>query len=234
MKKYEHIFWDLDHTLWDFETNSHTALRHTFDAHNLQSLGITDFEAFSTCYHTHNDKYWERFRKGFINRETLRWKRFYVTLLDYKIANEKLANDLGSTYLDILPMQKKLMPNALEILGHCQNKNIAQHIITNGFEGTQNIKMQNSNILHFFDKIITSERAMSLKPHAPIYEYALAKTGATLNNSIMIGDAQAVDVKGALDIGMDAIWLNATNAKRDETIIPTHTILQLGELMGIL
>jgi putative hydrolase of the HAD superfamily len=234
LKTYQHIFWDLDHTLWDFDTNSLTALKQTYDAHNLATLGITDFNTFSTRYHVHNEKYWERFRKGFINRETLRWKRFYVTLLDYKIADEALANALGSTYLDILPIQTNLMRNAIEILEYCKAKNIRQHIITNGFEGTQNVKMQNSNILHYFDKIITSERAMSLKPHAAIYNYALQQTGALVNGSLMIGDAIAVDVKGAIDFGMDAVWFNPHESKNTTTITPTHTVFQLQELLNIL
>lgn len=232
----EHIFWDLDHTIWDFETNSLAALQQTYLQHDLQSIGIANFEHFSDCYHIHNSKYWERFRKGFINRETLRWKRFYVTLLDYKIADEALAHKLGSTYLEILPYQTNLMPNALEVLEYCKNKNYQQHIITNGFENTQNVKMQTSNILPYFSKIITSEQAMSLKPNAAIYTHAIEQTGANVKNSIMIGDAIDVDIKGALDIGMPAIWLNApiNKSKQNTNIKATHTITQLNELLQIL
>ena len=32
MKRYAHLFFDLDHTLWDFEANSRDTLRELFDA----------------------------------------------------------------------------------------------------------------------------------------------------------------------------------------------------------
>ncbi len=234
MQSLKHIFWDLDHTLWDFESNSMVALEEVYDKHNLASMGVPDFADFSARYHVHNDKYWERFRKGYINRNTLRWKRFYVTLLEYKIVDEKLANLLGENYLDVLPLQKNLMPYAIEILDYCKQKNYQQHIITNGFEETQKIKMQQSGIASYFNKIITSEKAMSLKPHAAIFNYAMEQTQATTNNSIMIGDALEVDVKGAVDIGMQGVWYNPAGLINNSDVLATHTIAHFQELLHII
>jgi putative hydrolase of the HAD superfamily len=198
----------------------------------LIDKGVADFNEFNIRYHAHNDKYWERFRKGFITREVMRWKRMYATMMDYKIVDEKLAGELGEAYLEFLPLQTHVFDHAIDILQHCADKGVQQHIITNGFEGTQMQKMTNSNMLHFFDAIITSEKAMSLKPNAAIYAFAFAKTGATIEDSIMIGDAVDVDVKGAMDVGMDAVWFNPhgliSNQKR------THEVKELKELFSIL
>jgi putative hydrolase of the HAD superfamily len=231
MKQYKHIFWDLDHTLWDFEKNSVAALSQVYIQFELVDKGISDFDEFSIRYHAHNDKYWERFRKGFITREVMRWKRMYATMMDYKIVNEKLASEMGEAYLEYLPLQTNVFENAIEILDYCAQKGIQQHIITNGFEGTQIQKMTNSNMLHFFDAIVTSEKAMSLKPHAPIYEFAFAKTGATNQDSIMIGDAIDVDVLGAMNVGMDAVWFNPNGLVSEQE--RTYEVKEMKELFAI-
>jgi putative hydrolase of the HAD superfamily len=207
----KHIFWDLDHTLWDFEKNSVGALQEVYNNYKLQSLGINSFDDFNINYHIYNDKYWDRFRKGFITRAAMRWKRMYVTLQHYAINNETLAKEMGESYLDYLPLQPNLHNGAIEILEYCKAKKILQHIITNGFEATQAAKMKHSGIAPYFSKIITSEQAMSLKPNKEIFDYALQQTNATTNNSIMIGDANDVDILGATNAGIKSIWFNVDN-----------------------
>ncbi|MCX8470255.1 MAG: YjjG family noncanonical pyrimidine nucleotidase [Chitinophagaceae bacterium] len=232
MEKYKHIFWDLDHTLWDFEKNSVAALQEVYHHFDLPSMGIPSFEEFNINYHTHNDKYWERFRKGFITREVMRWKRMYATMLDYKIANEKLASELGEAYLQFLPQQTNVFAHAIDVLEYAEAKGYAQHIITNGFENTQIEKMTNTNMLRYFDVIITSEKAMSMKPHKDIFNYALLKTGANLNNSIMIGDALDVDVLGAVNVGMDAVWFNVHQHQKDgKRTFEIHSLDQLYKII---
>jgi putative hydrolase of the HAD superfamily len=108
MSPYKHIFWDLDHTLWDFETNSVAALQQVYTHFLLAEKGVEPFDAFNINYHKHNDVYWARFRKGFITREKMRWKRMYVTMMDYKIADENLAKQMGEAYLDFLAQQTNL------------------------------------------------------------------------------------------------------------------------------
>jgi putative hydrolase of the HAD superfamily len=231
MQKYQHIFWDLDHTLWDFETNSVAALQQVYQQFDLAAKGVANFEDFNTIYHAHNDKYWARFRKGFITREAMRWKRMYATMLDYKIADEQLAGEMGEAYLDFLPQQTNVFAHAIDVLEYAKQKGYQQHIITNGFEQTQIQKMSNSNMLHYFSAIVTSEKAMSLKPKPEIFEYAFAQTGATAANSIMIGDALDVDVLGALGVQMDAVWFNPHLLQQDGD--RTFEIKCLDELYNI-
>jgi putative hydrolase of the HAD superfamily len=227
----EHIFWDLDHTLWDFETNSVSTLRQLYQEADLANKGVADFDEFNKVYHAINDKMWERFRKGFITREVMRWKRMHLTMLEYKIIDEALAKFLGERYLEILPEQTNLFEGAIEVLSHFKERHIKQHIITNGFENTQIQKMTNSKILHYFDEIICSEKAMAMKPNKEIYEFALAQTGATIFNSVMIGDAIEVDIRGALGIDMPAIWFNPHRVPRTEAT--TYEVHQLQEITSI-
>ena len=81
-------------------------------------------------------------------------------------------------------------------------------MITNGFEKTQWSKINNSGLNHFFTHIITSETSNSLKPKKEIFEYALKKAGATLPESIMLGDNLDADIQGAINAGMDCVFVN--------------------------
>ncbi|PZF72328.1 YjjG family noncanonical pyrimidine nucleotidase [Taibaiella soli] len=229
-KTYKHLFFDLDHTLWDFDSNSEQTLKKLYQEYDLESIGITDFDAFYQVYNTHNDRLWERFRNGFIKREELRWKRIWYTLLDFKIGDTSLAYEMSAAYLEILPTQKMLMPHAKELLDYCSGR-YTMHLITNGFETTQWQKMQFSGIAGYFQEVITSEKSNSLKPHREIFEYALAAAGAKAEESIMIGDAIDIDILGAINAGWDQVYFNPKKLTHSRK--PTYEIACLSDLMKV-
>jgi putative hydrolase of the HAD superfamily len=229
--KYRHLFFDLDHTLWDFEANSRQTLAELYENMQLLSRGIHDFDLFHKNYLAHNDKLWDRYRKGFIKVDELRWKRMWLTLLDFKVADEKLAREMGVIFLDLLPTRKLLFPHTTEVLDYLVNKNYQLHLITNGFEKTQHSKLKNSGLDKYFIEVITSEGSNSLKPHKAIFDYAFAKTKAAQAESIMIGDSLEVDIQGAMNAGIDQVFVNHTNIPAD--IQPTYTVYSLKELETI-
>lgn len=233
--KYLHLFFDLDHTLWDFEANSRQTLEEMYDAYNLASRGISGFEDFHRHYLVQNDKLWERYRNGYIKVDELRWKRMWLTLLEYKIADEPLARAMGARFLELLPTRKRLFPYTTEILDYLTGKNYQLHLITNGFEKTQHSKLHYSGLSRYFKEVITSEGSNSLKPHKEIFEYAFRRTGAAKEESIMIGDTIDVDILGALNAGIDQVHVNHLN--RDVELAngrtPTYTVFSLKELEAI-
>ncbi len=232
MSKYKHIFFDLDHTLWDFEANSAATLEQLYHEFSLEQLGVPGFETFRSTYELHNEKFWERFRKGYVRREELRWKRMWHTLLDFRIGNTGLADKMSAIYLDILPQQGKLMPFAQETLEYCRTRNYKLHLITNGFETTQWQKMRTSGIDHYFAEVITSERSNSMKPKPGIFDFALATTGATVAESIMIGDSLEADILGAQNYGMDHVYYNPLKKPHNHRL--THEIDCLSRLKDLL
>lgn len=229
--KYKHLFFDLDHTLWDFEANSAHTLLQVYEECQLAGYGITDFDAFAAAYHVHNEKLWARFRNGFIKRDELRWKRFWLTLVDFKINDANLAHEMSSAYLEILPHQRRLVPHATDVLEHCRQRGYTMHLITNGFESTQRQKLQFSGIAPYFTELITSEKSNSMKPQAAIFNYALQATGATADESIMIGDALEIDILGALYAGWDQAYYNP--ARTPHRHKPTYEVTSLAELKDI-
>lgn len=229
-KTYQHLFFDLDHTLWDFDKNSEKTLYQLYGEYDLFSRGITDFGPFLEVYNRHNDRLWERFRNGFIRREELRWKRIWLTLLDFKVADTVLAHEMSAAYLEILPTQTILTPFARDLLEHCKAR-YSLHLITNGFETTQWQKLQYSGIASYFSHVITSEKSNSLKPHRQIFDYALKQTGGMAENSIMIGDAIDIDVLGARNAGWDQVYYNPARRQHDRT--PTYEVNCLQELISV-
>jgi putative hydrolase of the HAD superfamily len=226
--KYRHLFFDLDHTLWDFEANARSTLQTLYTDLQLASRGVNDFELFYRNYLAHNDKLWERYRKGFIKQDELRVKRMWLSLLDFKIADDLLSQQLSAQFLDLLPTRTILFPGTKEILQYLTGKGYELHLITNGFEKTQHSKLRYSGLNIFFREVITSEGSNSLKPNKEIFEYALRRSGATLSESIMIGDTLEVDILGAKNAGMDQVFVNHLNITTDENA--TYTVYSLKEL----
>lgn len=233
--KYRHLFFDLDHTIWDFEANARATLAELYVTLNLKERGVYDFELFYRNYIAHNDKLWERYRNGYIKQEELRVKRMWLTLLDFKIADDKLSQEMNVRFLDMLPTRTILFPYTKEILQYLADKKYQLHLITNGFEKTQHSKLKYSGLDVFFKEVITSEGSNSLKPKKEIFEFAFQKTGAMPEESIMIGDTIDVDILGAINAGIDQVHVNHLT-KEPITInnkLPTYTVYSLKELENI-
>lgn len=236
LMKYKHLFFDLDHTLWDFEANARATLSHLYVELKLQERGVYDFELFYKNYLLHNDKLWERYRNGYIKQEELRVKRMWLSLLDFKIADDKLAAAMNVQFLDLLPTRTILFAYTKEILQYLADKNYELHLITNGFEKTQHSKLLYSGLNIFFNHVITSEGSNSLKPKKEIFEYAFNKTGARPEESIMIGDTIEVDILGAMNAGIDQVHVNHLTKEPIVVMdkkLPTYTVYSLKELEGI-
>jgi putative hydrolase of the HAD superfamily len=231
-KKYQHLFFDLDHTLWDFDANARATLEQLHLDLRLPERGIQDFDAFYQSYVAHNDKLWDRYRKGYIKQDELRLKRMWLTLLDFKVADEALSRQLSELFLQLMPTRTRVFPDTREVLDYLRGKGYELHMITNGFEQIQHMKLRVSGLDVYFRHVITSEGSNSLKPQPGIYHYAMEKAGATASSSLMIGDSLEVDIAGARGVGMDGVHVNFNGAAQN--FKPTYTVTALKQLMELL
>lgn len=229
--KYKHLFFDLDHTLWDFDANAKTTLAQLHIDLKLADKGIHDFDRFHRNYLTHNEKLWAKYRRGSIKQDELRLKRMWLTLLDFKIADDDLARQLSELFLQLLPTRTILFPDTKQVLQYLNDKGYKLHLITNGFEETQHSKLRSCGLRSFFKEVITSEGSNSLKPEKEIFEFALDKARASIAESIMIGDTLDVDILGAMNIGMDQVHVNFIGTVQD--LKPTYTVTTLKQLEDI-
>ncbi len=217
------IFFDLDHTLWDFEKNSALAFETVFKMQDLE-VNMNDFLQF---YVPINREYWERYRKDKVTQKELRYGRLKDTfdLMEFSIEDGKI-DILSEQYIYYLPKFNFLFDGTIEILDYLKAK-YNLHIITNGFAEIQENKLNNSYITHYFKTITNSEMAGVKKPNHRIFEYALDLAEAQKENSIMIGDCIEADVQGALDAGLDAILFNESNAHVADNIKQVNHLLEL-------
>jgi putative hydrolase of the HAD superfamily len=198
------VFFDLDHTLWDFDRNSALAFARLFRTHEIE-IELTEF---IRIYEPINFAYWKLYREDRVSKQELRRGRFREAFepfgMSYSI--EKL-DELAVTYIDELPKDNHLLSGALEILEYL-NPKYQLHIITNGFAEVQTLKLQNSRIAHFFNTVTSSEEVGLKKPHPVIFETALDKASVLPQSSIMIGDTFEADILGAEGVGMNTLFYN--------------------------
>lgn len=231
MLRYPHLFFDLDHTLWDFEANAKDTLAQLFVDLQLASKGIPVFDQFFERYIFHNNRLWKRYIQGHMRQDELRWKRMWHTLLDFKIANETLAKAISTAYLEHLPDRKKVFAYTFEILEYLKTKGYILHLITNGFDEVQHRKILNSGLQPYFNEVITSEGCNSVKPMPEIFNYALSKTGAIRNQAIIIGDNIETDIQGGINAGWDTVFVN--HLQLMDVTQATYTVFHLKELENI-
>ncbi len=221
--KIKHIFFDLDHTLWDFDKNSELAFERILNNY-FPNIRVEDFvEIYSPI----NQACWKLYQKDKITHQELRYKRLKDTfdILKQEITNEQI-DVISDEYIEFLPDFNHLFDDVIEVLDFLSEK-YQLHIITNGFAEVQDKKLNNSNISHYFETITNSELAGAKKPNPIIFEHALNVANAQKSESVMIGDCLDADVNGALDFGMDAIFFNPNQI---EVVQSINQIINLAEL----
>ena len=229
-KHYEHIFFDLDRTLWDFERNSKQALNQLFEAHDMAEQLATDFNFFLERYKTINAQCWEAYRAGQITKDNLRLERFYQTFKHFGLENERLAIQVNDEYVSSSSSQTHLIPGARDILEYLfQKYNL--HVITNGFVEAQRVKLERCKLNQYFKVVVISDGLGYRKPDKRIFHHAMKKAGAKSANSLMVGDDYGPDVLGAKAVGMDQVFLEWQPEKDNQA---TYTIHSLEELRQIL
>ena len=230
MTSYKHIFFDLDHTLWDFNTNCRLTLDELHNKYAFAELGFSQQE-FYTVYKEINDKMWEGYHKGTITKEEVRTKRFEYTFSRLGHKKNTIPSGLDEEFLVLCPAKGQVFPFAHEVLDYLTGKGYIMHIITNGFRETQQIKLSTSNLSDYFTYVIESDLCGFMKPDKRIFDYALQLSNASAKESIMIGDDLHADIVGARKAGLDQVFVNRNNSQHEEII--TYEIDCLSKLKGI-
>jgi YjjG family noncanonical pyrimidine nucleotidase len=229
---YDHLFFDLDHTLWDFEGNALECLAEMYENFNLLSLGVENFDDFYINFSEANRHYWALLERKEITVDELRKKRFKTAFHKLGIdITEEFGLKMTDVFLELLPHKTKLIEGTIEVLDYLK-PHYQLHIISNGWQDIQVKKMENSGILHYFDAIITNEIANARKPEKGIFDHALKQTNASFSRSLMIGDNYEADILGAKNADFDTVFYNP---EKQETIEkPTFEIFKLTDMKAFL
>jgi putative hydrolase of the HAD superfamily len=229
--KYRHIFFDLDHTLYNFDESTRMTFRELFEKYKLEDNGVTPFDKFFDLYKKNNLALWERYRNGEIRKKYLNVERFHVSLLHFGINDRAFAGRFAAEYLQLSPLNEALFPGVVEVLSYLRKK-YCLHIITNGFDEIQLVKIRSNNLEKYFSTVTTSEEAGARKPNVKIFHFAMNKAGAIPSESIMIGDDLQVDILGARAAGMDQILITSDDmGGKKESTFEIHNLIEVIDIL---
>ncbi len=228
--KYKHILFDLDHTLWDFQTNSLLTLQELFDELDLKRF-FKDFDTFYSLYEDNNLHLWADYRKGLISKKDLNFQRFNYPFQVSGYEEPELAQKFATEFVRRSPLKKELMPGAVEILEYLKPK-YHLHIITNGFKEVQDVKLEVSGLGKYFERIFISELIGVQKPDVYFFEYTVRSLNASKKDCLVIGDSFEADILGAKNYGLDHVYYNVNGEKHEEEVM--YEIHSLEELKKIL
>lgn len=225
-KDIKDVFFDLDHTIYDFETNAKNTFVEAFKRYSLDHI-----DAFMDAFSVINESYWTRFAKGEIAHNDLRYGRLRDSFseIDQKVDDHTICQ-LSEYFVHNLPNQSQLLMGAIEVLEYLHPK-YNLHIITNGPAEVQVRKMKNARLSHYFRTVTHSELAGVKKPHPQIFEYALKASGANKEASLMIGDSLTADVFGAMDVGIQAIYFNEHRKTHTHKITEIYELIELKQIL---
>lgn len=213
MQTTKHIFFDLDHTIWDFDRNAEETLLELYDSYKLKSLGVNCAQEFIASYTENNHKLWAQYHLGQITKDKLRSERFSSTFIQMGVSPSQIPHQFEEDYVQLSPKKTNLFDGAEKVLSYLQKK-YQLHIISNGFKETTLTKMELSALNPYFKNVIISEDVGVNKPDKAIFEFALNKASAQLQESVMIGDSLEADIRGAQNFGMKAIFFNPQKTKK--------------------
>ena len=228
---YTDLFFDLDHTLWDFDANARETLLELYDTYRLTELGIDSAEKFIEVYTDHNHRLWRDYHNGLISKEQLRSSRFRLTFEHFELPEHLIPRQFEDDYVSICPTKTNLFEGTHEVLSALKT-NYKLHIITNGFLESQEMKMSRTNLKQYFDQVFISEVIGLYKPDIALFNHALEAVGAESHQVLMIGDSLEADILGAKNAGIDQVYFNPLSDPHNYEI--TYEINKLHELLALL
>jgi len=228
---YKHLFFDLDHTIWDFDKNAEETLNELYHTYKLRDLGLHSPDRFVEVYTQNNHQLWAEYHVGKITKQKLRETRFSKTFIDLGLSPQHIPQHFEDDYVNICPTKTNLFPKAHETLGYLKEK-YSLHLISNGFKESTELKVRKNGLDSYFSNVVISEVVGFNKPDRAIFNHALNLANAGVSESIMIGDSIEADIRGAQDYGMRAIYFNPERKEKPRDV--EQEIACLSELMTLL
>ena len=245
MKQYKAVFIDWDDTIGDFLGAAKLALQDMYEKYNLSEY-FASFEEFFLLYKPHNLELWDKYGKDQVTKEYLSFDRFFFPLMHGSKGGERrlgdkairqevaaLAEQLSEDFLNMTTARFSLLEGAEELVRYLAAK-YPLTVVTNGFVEVQYEKFDKSGLRDCFAHIVLSEEVGCQKPNPRIFEEALRMNGLQAEDVVMIGDSWNSDIQGAINAGIDQIWIRKSKDPLSEGQTATYLVQSLSEVMEIL
>ena len=245
MKQYKAVFIDWDDTIGDFVGAAKLALQEMYDKYHLCDY-FASLEEFVSLYKPHNIELWDKYGKDQVTKEYLSFDRFFFPLMHGSKGGERrlgdkairqevaaLAEQLSEDFLNMTTARFSLLEGAEELVRYLAAK-YPLTVVTNGFVEVQYEKFDKSGLRDCFAHIVLSEEVGCQKPNPRIFEEALRMNGLQAEDVVMIGDSWNSDIQGAINAGIDQIWIRKSKDPLPEGQSATYLVQSLSEVMEIL
>ena len=244
MKQYKAVLIDWDDTIGDFIGAAKLALQEMYDKYHLSDY-FASHEEFVSLYKPHNIELWDKYGKDLVTKAFLRVDRFLWPLLHGSKVGERqeatgerqdltaLAEQMSEDFLHLTTAHFSLLEGAEELVRYLAEK-YPLTVVTNGFVEVQYEKFDRSGLRDCFAHIVLSEEVGCQKPNPRIYEEALRMNGISSEEAVMIGDSWNSDIQGAINAGIDQIWIRKSQDPLPEGQSATYIVKSLAEVMEIL
>lgn len=230
MKGVRHIFFDLDHTLWDYDTNARLVLEAIYHHFQIDLHTQKDMRTFLETFFHENGRLWNDYNHGRIDKEVIRTERFTRVIGRLGYEDAVVGLQMSAFFLENCPRQSAMMPDAALALNYLSRK-YTMSIITNGFDDTQALKLKSSGIHHHFQRVFTSETIGFKKPSPEIFEFALSELGLKREETVMIGDNPSTDIQGAHNAGIAAVLYNPDGKMRSNAQWEVRSLFDLMKIL---
>ena len=244
MKQYKAVFIDWDDTIGDFIGAAKMALHEMYDKYHLDDY-FASHEEFVSLYKPHNIELWDKYGKDLVTKAYLSFDRFFYPLTHGSKVEERLktkserlevaalAEQLSEDFLNLTTAHFSLLEGAEELVRYLAKK-YPLTVVTNGFVEVQYEKFDKSGLRDCFAHIVLSEEVGCQKPNPRIFEEALRMNGLQAEDVVMIGDSWTSDIQGAINAGIDQIWIRKSKDPLPEGQSATYLVHTLSEVMEIL
>ena len=222
-KNPKHLLFDADGTLYDFKATEDVALSSLFSG---LSLPYTD--EFIDIYHEANSGCWKEYEEGTLSMDSLRSERFrrFFGLIGKKDDPVKA----GEEYIRLLGEAGIMLPGAIGFLEEIHGL-YPMYIITNGIADTQHMRFRGTDTEKYFNGIYISEELGVQKPDAGFFRKVLDDIGIGRESAIVIGDSERSDIQGAVNAGIESIFISFDGRHSDKA---DHSVSSYADLIALL
>lgn len=201
----EFIFFDLDNTILDHSSAEHNAQISIYEQYpELQEVSIDEW---LDKYKQVNHRLWQKYQKGEVDRYTLQRSRFKDSMIQLGISDDR-SEEIGSTYMQVYRTYWRWIDGAEEALIDVAGR-YPVGFMTNGFQETQQSKIEFLDLKRFSDLFVISEEVGVMKPHPKVFDVATERSSVEREQIVYVGDSYSSDIVGGQNAGWKTAWYTA-------------------------
>ena len=227
---------------------------HRTDGKAVPTTAPAVHRAYSQLFHKLNfDVFYAAFSQSYNQVTTQRradlkeipsQERFKIMLCLLGHAADEITHDaietITTAHMAKLQEAFEVRPETIEVLEWAKTRYRTAMISNFAYAPALYDALDRFGIRSAFETIIVSAEVGWCKPHRIIFDQTFQRMGIRPSEALFVGDQMYIDVYGALNCGMDVVWIQTQRQDWSppevaiNTCKPTYTVHSISELMSLL